>query len=295
MANTGDNHMPTIGYTTMALVAFAANSVLCRIALRDGTVDAATFSTIRLISGAVTLLLVARWSRRLTKPVIGSWASAGLLAVYAVPFSFAYTSLSAGTGALILFGSVQVTMLVAARRSGERPRVAQWVGLSLALVGLLVLVFPGLTAPPLTAAVLMTIAGVSWGVYSMRGRGGANPLAETTNNFVRAVPLVVAVSLVTLPRFHIETSGIFFSVVSGAVTSGLGYVAWYAALRSLTGIQAAVVQLLVPILAAIGGVMFLSEAISARLMLATIMVLGGVALAIVARERLLHRAEASAA
>lgn len=284
--------MPTIGYTTAALVAFAANSVLCRIALLHATVDAATFSTIRLISGAVTLLLVTAWSQRRALPVTGSWTSAGLLAVYAVPFSFAYTSLSTGTGALILFGSVQVTMLAAALRSGERPHVVQWFGSSFALAGLVVLVFPGLTAPPLTAAVLMAIAGASWGAYSLRGRGTANPLAQTTDNFVRAVPLVVAVSLVTLPHAHIETTGVVLSVASGAIASGLGYVAWYAALRGLTGMQAAVVQLSVPILAAGGGVIFLTEAISARLVLSTIMVLGGIALAIVGHERLFRGAEA---
>lgn len=287
--------MPTIGYTTAALVAFAANSVLCRIALLHATVDAATFSTIRLISGAVTLLLVTAWSQRRALPVTGSWTSAALLAVYAVPFSFAYTSVSTGTGALILFGSVQVTMLVAVLRAGERPHVAQWFGLSFALAGLVVLVSPGLTAPPLTAAVLMAIAGASWGAYSLRGRGTANPLAQTTDNFVRAVPLVVAVSLVTLPHAHLETRGVVLSVASGAIASGLGYVAWYAALRGLTGMQAAVVQLSVPILAAAGGVIFLTEAISARLVLSTIMVLGGIALAIVGRERLLRGAEASAA
>ena len=272
---------PTVAYTTLALVAFAANSVLCRVALRDAVVDAATFSTIRIISGAVTLLLVTVASG--TPGMTGSWTSAGLLAAYAVPFSFAYTGLSAGTGALIMFGTVQVTMLAAALRSGERPHVAQWTGLSLALAGLVVLVFPGLTSPPLTAAVLMAVAGVTWGLYSVRGRGKTNPLADTTGNFVRAVPFVVAVSLVTLPRMHIEAGGVALAVASGAVASGVGYVIWYAALRGLTGMQSAIVQLSVPVLTALGGVIFLTETISIRLVLSAVLVLGGIALTLVGR------------
>ena len=284
--------MPAVAYTTMALVAFAANSILCRIALREAAVDAATFSTIRIISGAATLLLVTVASG--TPGVTGSWTSAGLLAAYAVPFSFAYTGLSAGTGALIMFGTVQVTMLAAALRSGERPLMAQWIGLGLALAGLVVLVFPGLMSPPLTAAVLMVVAGVTWGLYSVRGRGETNPLPDTTGNFVRAVPLVVAVSLVTLPRMHIEARGVALAVASGAVASGLGYVIWYAALRALTGLQSAIVQLAVPVLAAVGGVIFLTETISLRLVLSGVLVLGGIALAILSRERRSRRAEATA-
>ena len=274
-----------VAYTLVALVAFAANSILCRVALRDATVDPATFSTIRLIAGAGTLALVTAWNQRAALADAGSWTSAALLTIYAVPFSFAYVSLSAGTGALILFGSVQVTMLIAALGSGERPHVGQWAGLTMALAGLVILVFPGLTAPPLTAAVLMATAGVSWGAYSWRGRSSTNPLAHTTGNFVRAVPFVVAVSLVSLSRTHVEARGIVLAAASGALASGLGYVAWYAALRGLTGMQAAVVQLSVPMLAAMGGVAFLAEGVSVRLVLSTIVVLGGIALAIASRRR----------
>ena len=274
-----------VAYTLVALVAFAANSILCRVALRDATVDPATFSTIRLIAGAGTLALVTAWNQRAALADAGSWTSAALLTIYAVPFSFAYVSLSAGTGALILFGSVQVTMLIAALGSGERPHVGQWAGLTMALAGLVILVFPGLTAPPLTAAVLMATAGVSWGAYSWRGRSSTNPLAHTTGNFVRAVPFVVAVSLVSLSRTHVEARGIVLAAASGALASGLGYVAWYAALRGLTGMQAAVVQLSVPMLAAMGGVAFLAEGVSVRLVLSTIVVLGGIALAIAGRRR----------
>ena len=278
--------MQTIGYAALALIAFAGNSVLCRLALHDGAIDPASFSTIRVTSGAATLLLVTLATRRDRSGLAASWTSAAMLALYAIPFSFAYASLSTGTGALILFGSVQVTMLAAAVRSGERTHAIEWVGLTAALGGLLYLVLPGLAAPPLMAAALMGLAGFSWGIYSLRGRSGSNPLAQTTANFVRAIPFVLVASLATLWRFHASPRGATLAVASGALASGLGYVAWYAALRGLTRMRAAIVQLAVPILAAVGGVVFLAEAISVRLVLSTIMVLGGIGLAIVWRERL---------
>ena len=173
-------------FTTLALIAFAANSVLCRLALRDGAIDAASFSTIRLISGAATLLLLTAGTRKTASRAEGSWASAALLFLYAVPFSFAYIGLSAGTGALILFGCVQLTMMIAAIQSGERPQPLQWLGIALACAGLLYLVLPGLTAPPLTSACLMALAGCAWGMYSLRGRGAASPLVQTSSNFARS-------------------------------------------------------------------------------------------------------------
>ena len=271
-------------YAALALVAFAANSLLCRVALRQAAIDPATFTTIRVISGAATLMLVMRWSRRDTAPA-GSWLSAAMLSLYAVPFSFAYVSLTTATGALILFGAVQTTMLTAALRSGERPRLAEWLGLAVALGGLVYLVLPGLEAPPLTAAALMALAGFSWGIYSLRGRRTGNPLADTTINFVRSVPLVLVISAVTIGRFHAELRGTLLAVLSGAVTSGLGYVAWYSALRGLTAARAALVQLAVPVLAAAGGIVVLSEPISTRLVLSAIMVLGGIALAVIAKRQ----------
>lgn len=280
--------MRTMSYTALALVAFSANSVLCRIALRDATIDAATFSTIRFTAGAAMLLLVAGWTPRAPAETAGSWTSAAVLFLYAMPFSFAYIGLSAGTGALILFGCVQVTMMVAALRSGERPHPLQWFGIGMALAGLVYLVFPGLTAPPLSSAILMALAGLFWGIYSLRGRGAVNPLAQTTSNFVRSIPLVLAASLLTVSQFHLEPKGVLLAVASGALTSGLGYVVWYAALRGLTTTRAAAVQLSVPILAALGGIIFLAEALSMRLLLSAVMVLGGVALALVGRERLSH-------
>jgi drug/metabolite transporter (DMT)-like permease len=287
--------MRTISFTAFALVAFAANSVLCRIALRHATIDAATFSTIRLTAGAATLLLISTRTRRGTSSAKSSWISAGMLFLYAVPFSFAYTRLSTGTGALILFGCVQMTMMIAALLSGERPHPLQWFGLTLALTGLVYLVLPGLEAPSFAGATLMAIAGVSWGVYSLRGRSAVNPLAQTTNNFLRTVPLVLAVSLLARSQFHVERQGILLAIASGALASALGYVVWYEALRGLTATRAAAVQLLVPILAASGGVIFLAEAVSARLLLSAVMVLGGIALTLIGRERLSHNAGTSAA
>jgi drug/metabolite transporter (DMT)-like permease len=277
-----DQRSATIAYTAMALVAFAANSVLCRMALREGAIDAASFSTLRFGSGAVILVLLASRGQRPLFPLSGSWTSAAVLALYALPFAFAYTQLSTGTGALVLFGSVQVTMLVAALVSGERPHVVQWVGLIVALAGLVILVLPGLTAPSPLGAALMATAGVAWGFYSLWGRGASDPLSLTTGNFVRVVPLVIAGSILVVPRIHAEPAGIVLALLSGAVASGLGYVAWYAALRKLSAMRASVLQLAPPPIAAASGVVLLGEMVTLRLVLSTILVLGGIALAIVA-------------
>lgn len=278
--------MRTISCTILALVAFAANSVLCRVALQNGAIDAASFSAIRLAAGAATLLSLTAFRGKSPTKVTGSWLSAGLLFLYAVPFSFAYTRLTAGTGALLLFGSVQMTMVGAALWTGERPRFLQWFGLGLALAGIIYLLLPGLAAPPPVGAALMTLAGVSWGGYTLRGRGSGSPLAQTASNFVRSVPLVLALSLIAMPQVHVTLEGASFAVASGALASALGYVVWYVALRGLTATAAAVVQLAVPILAAAGGVIFLREIISGRLILSAVLVLGGIALALLGRERI---------
>jgi drug/metabolite transporter (DMT)-like permease len=271
--------MQTAIYTILALIAFAANSVLCRVALRNGAIDPASFSTIRFASGALTLLLVTSFTgkRALTA---GSWASAGILFLYAIPFSFAYTRLSASAGALILFGVVQLTMISAGLWAGERPRPSQWFGLGLSLVGLIYLLLPGIGTPSLPGAALMGMAGFFWGVYSLRGRGAASPLAQTSSNFVRSVPLLLSASLLTIPQLHIEGIGALFAVMSGVAASGAGYVIWYSALRGLSATRAAVVQLAVPILAAAGSVAFLGETLSPRLVIASVMVLCGIAIAI---------------
>ena len=276
--------MQTAIYTILALVAFAANSVLCRVALRNGAIDPASFSTIRFASGALTLLLVTSFTGKRSLAA-GSWTSAVILFLYAIPFSFAYTRLSAAAGALILFGVVQLTMITAGLWKGERPRPLQWFGAGLSIVGLVYLLLPGIGTPSLPGATLMSLAGFGWGAYSLRGRGAASPLAQTTNNFVRCIPLLLIASLVTIPQFHIEGRGALFAVMSGVVASGAGYVIWYSALRGLTATRAAVVQLAVPILAATAGVAFLGEMLSPRLVISSAMVLGGIAIAIGGQTR----------
>lgn len=275
----------TVLCTGFALVAFASNSLLCRQALRHTSIDPASFSTIRLASGSAALLLMLIATRRDTIGLRGTWRSASLLFLYAVPFSFAYVGLSAGTGALILFGAVQLTMLGGAVVSGVRPHALQWTGLVLALFGLVYLVMPGLAAPSPSSCGLMAIAGVAWGAYSLRGRGSTDPLADTAGNFARAAPLAIAVSLVACSHASWSAEGALLAVLSGVLASGAGYVAWFAALSGLTATSAASVQLAVPVIAAAGGVMFLSEPITWRLTFSAALILSGVALAVVRTER----------
>lgn len=282
-------------YTCLALVAFAANSLLCRLALGAHTIDAASFTTIRLAAGAAMLTIVRRSSRmpnvrtpngERSVASLLSWRSAVALFAYAVAFSFAYVSLPVATGALILFGAVQTTMLATALRSGERPRPLEWIGFAMAVAGLAYLVSPGLTAPSASGSMLMAASGIAWGWYSLWGRRGTNPIAETTINFVRAAPLAVIVSLVMAGSMHATGRGALLAASSGAVTSGLGYVAWYAALPRLTATRAATVQLATPMLTALGGVLFLSEKVSARLGISAALILGGIATAVFSRLRL---------
>lgn len=274
----------TIVFTTLALVAFAANSVLCRMALRDLVIDAATFSTLRLAAGAATLALVVRRNPRSPRGAARGWQPAVVLFLYAVPFSFAYLRLTAGTGALILFAGVQLTMIAGALVSGERLGSGQWLGLGAALAGLVYLVRPGLTAPAPLGAALMAVAGVGWGTYSLKGRAETDPLASNAGNFSRAVPLALAVNLLAFEQFHLEIRGALLAIASGSLASGVGYVLWYAALRGLTATRAAVVQLSVPVLAALAGIVLLGEPATVRLALSTVAVLGGIALVLVGRE-----------
>jgi len=269
------------------MLAFAANSVLCRLALGATTIDAASFTAIRLGSGAAMLVLLAAGRRReIISGQRGSWRSAVMLFLYAAAFSFAYRNLSAGTGALILFASVQLTMLLYAIFSGERPGAAEWFGLALAFGGLVYLVSPGLSAPPALNAGLMTIAGVAWGVYSLRGRGSTDALGVTAGNFLRSVPfaLIATFATLVLGTAHATQRGVLLAILSGALTSGIGYAIWYAALRSLTATRAALVQLSVPIIAALGGVALVQEKVTARLVIASLLVLSGIALAVSTRS-----------
>jgi drug/metabolite transporter (DMT)-like permease len=265
--------------TALALLCFALNSLLCRLALKPGAIDAASFSTLRVAAGAAMLgILWASRGRGPRAPAGGRWLPAALLFLYAVPFSFAYLGLDVGPGALLLFGAVQATMITAGLVRGERPRLVEWIGLALALAGLAYLAWPGLAAPPLWSSLWMAGAGVAWGFYSLRGRGAVDPLRDTARNFLLALPLTAGVSLVTWRSAHLSGRGILLAIASGAVASGLGYVAWYAALRRLTATRAAAVQLAVPALAAGLGVVALGESLTPRLLLAATLILGGVAL-----------------
>jgi drug/metabolite transporter (DMT)-like permease len=265
--------------TAASLLAFAGNSLLCRLALTRTAIDAASFTTVRVVSGAVVLIMMVHF-RSGTKHTGGSWLSALALLLYAAGFSFAYVKLTAGTGALLLFGAVQATMISVGVLRGERLSVIQWSGLLLAYAGLVTLVLPGLAAPPLVSAALMVLAGVAWGVYSLRGKGAGDPTAVTAGNFMRAVPLAVLVSTLTFRLRSVDLNGVLYAVASGAVASGMGYVIWYTALRTLRATSAATVQLSVPVIAATGGVLMLHEPITVRLVVAAIAILGGVAVVV---------------
>lgn len=281
-----------------ALVGFAANSLLCRAALGTRSIDAASFTAVRLASGALVLWLLARLiagraatgasAAEVAKAGVrgaGSWGSAAALLLYAVAFSFSYLRLTAATGALILFASVQATMIAVGVARGERPRALEWLGFLIAAGGLVALTLPGLAAPDPAGAALMAAAGVAWGVYSLRGRGAARPLATTADNFLRTIPLAAPLAIAGALDGHATASGAGLAIASGAIASGIGYSLWYAALPQLAATRAAIIQLSVPVLAAAGAAAFLGEAITARLAGAAAAIVGGIALAIVAKQR----------
>jgi drug/metabolite transporter (DMT)-like permease len=275
--------------TSCALVAFAANSIIARVALGPGAIDPTSYVSLRIVSGAVVLWVVATFSGRRRAALRPEWRTAAWLALYAVPFSFAYVGLSTGTGAVLLFGAVQATMLLAAYVAGERLGHLQWAGLGLAATGIIYLIWPGLEAPSLQASMLMLLAGIAWGVYSLRGRRAADPIATTAANFLYATPLLlpVVVGAVLLDAMTVTAEGAALALLSGTIASGLGYVLWYAALRRLSAGRAAIVQLLVPVIAAVGGVVLLGESASWRLLISTLAILGGVAAALHRRPRVL--------
>jgi drug/metabolite transporter (DMT)-like permease len=268
-------------YTIFALVCFAFNSILCRLALKTDEIDAPAFTVIRLAAGAVTLLAIfSVFDKKKAVKDQGNWFSAFFLFAYAICFSFAYLGLTTATGALVLFGSVQLTMIVTALVKGERPRLVEWLGLILAFGGLVYLVLPGLEAPPVGHAGLMISAGVAWGFYTLRGRGSTDPLADTAGNFLRALPFVLLTALPFVAQIHLSREGVLLAVLSGTVASGIGYAVWYAALRFHNATRAAVLQLSVPALATLGGVILLAESVSMRLLLASALILGGIGLVI---------------
>lgn len=268
-------------WTVLALMAFAANSILCRMALSERLIDPAEFTVIRVFSGALVLATITGFRRTGPLRIGGSWISAGAMVLYAIPFSFAYLRLSAGIGALILFFAVQVTMIAGDMARGRRPLMREWLGLPVALSGLIFLLWPGVQSPEPWGAGLMTVAGVSWGFYSLRGKDNRDAVALTAGNFMRASLLVIPFLLFSLTGTSVTLRGVMLAIVSGAIASGLGYVVWYRALRSIAATQAAVVQLLVPLLTAIAGVVLLDEAFSLRLLISGTVIAGGVAVAVI--------------
>ncbi|BES70478.1 DMT family transporter [Marinobacter nanhaiticus D15-8W] len=271
--------------TTLAMLAFAANSVLGRMALDTGNIDAASFTFIRLVSGAAMLWGLV-WIRvgRPSSEDRGSWFSGAMLFLYAICFSYAYLSLDTGTGALILFGLVQLTMIGWGLVKGERPSVLQWTGTVMAVGGLVYLLSPGVTAPSLTGALLMALAGVAWGVYSLRGRGVSQPLVVSSDNFLRSVPMALVALLLAIPMWEVDLHGVVLAMLSGAVASAIGYAIWYTALSGLTATRAASVQLSVPVIAAAFGVALLAEPVTVRLVVSAVIILGGIALVILSRR-----------
>ncbi|MBG1231633.1 DMT family transporter [Aestuariivirga litoralis] len=270
--------------TALALLAFAGNSLLCRLALKATTIDAATFTSVRLLSASLALWLILHFSKRV-RPSLGNWHSAAALFVYAAGFSLAYINLTAGTGALLLFSAVQITMIGAGLARGERLTALQTVGVVLAVAGLIGLVLPGLTAPPPASAALMILAGIAWGVYSLRGAGASDPTNVTAGNFIRTLPMTLIFSMMFFMQFHFDALGLIYAIASGAITSGIGYAIWYGVLPHLRATQAATLQLSVPVIAAFGAVFLLGEAASLRLLLASICILSGIALVIQQRAR----------
>lgn len=261
------------------MLAFAGNSILCRLALKNTAIDAASFTSIRLFSAALALwviLLLRRGGGKFS----GSWLSAFALFAYAAGFSFAYINLKAGTGALLLFGSVQTSMISFGLWRGERFNALQIAGFLSAVIGLVVLVFPGLSSPPIVSSALMIFAGVAWGIYSLRGRGSGDPTMMTAGNFIRTLPLASILSLMAWDQMQLDQTGVLLAIASGAVTSGIGYAIWYSVLPSLKATEAATVQLSVPVIAAIGGILLIGEPLSLRSVLASLAILAGISLVI---------------
>jgi drug/metabolite transporter (DMT)-like permease len=301
MTDSPPNHLRAILLTTLTMLCFATNSILARLALREQEIDAGTFTAVRIMAGALVLVLLTSWQQgRLSAAMVhGSWRAAVALFGYAAAFSFAYLWLDAGVGALILFATVQITMIGVGMLRGERPLPAEWFGLALAMAGLVYLVSPDLTtpgpAPSLPGAALMAVSGIAWGSYSLAAKGTPFPTAATAANFVRAVPFAGAILLAVwlADRPHASQVGLGLAMISGGVTSGLGYTIWYMALRDLSASRAAIVQLTVPVIAAVAGVVLLDEHMTLRLAFAGAAILGGVALALTGKRKLDRKSQAS--
>ena len=283
-------YIKIIASTVFALFAFAANSVFCRLALGDEAIDATSFTSVRLFSGIIILFILMQFTSHVSKPqsslkanAKGSWLAAIMLFTYAVTFSFGYISLDTGTGALILFGAVQITMILFNVISGSRLHYSEWLGLTCAFIGFVYLILPSITTPSLTGFILMSVSGMAWAFYTLLGRKSKHALSDTAFNFLRTSPFILILVLLSFNNLHISSNGFLLAVLSGAIASGIGYFVWYIALSGLSVTQAAVLQLFVPIIAALGGVIFTSESITLRLIESSILVLGGILLVILGR------------
>lgn len=273
--------LKTIAFTCFSLIAFAGNSVLCRLALGENKLDAASFTIIRLLSGIVMLLLIsqvvnAKNNSHRSFTTKQNWLSSSALFLYAVTFSYAYISLDTGIGALILFGAVQITMILASLTSGNKLHVAEWIGMLTAFSGFVYLIKPSLTTPSLTGFILMTISGIAWGIYTLRGKKSQQPINDSTNNFLFTFPFIITLLIIEFNHTNLSQQGVILALISGAIASGMGYTVWYMAVKGLSTMQASVVQLLVPVIAATGGVIFAQEMISKRLVLSAMLILGGI-------------------
>ena len=276
----------TVLFTGLALIAFAANSVLCRLALGGSAIDASTFTIVRLLSGVIVLTVILNISKinsNSSPSTKGSWPASIALFLYAITFSFAYVTLETATGALILFGSVQITMILLSIFSGNRLHISEWVGMAIAFAGFVYLVLPGVTTPSVIGFFLMTVSGIAWGVYTLKGRGSKSPIMDTAFNFLRTLPFVIILAIITIKYAHYSSEGILLAALSGGIASGIGYLIWYIALSGLSVTQAAVLQLLVPVIAAVGGIIFVSESISLRLAVSSTMILGGILMVVLGR------------
>lgn len=278
--------MRTVILTTLALIAFAANSVLCRMALGDESIDAANFTIIRLLSGALVLYMLFKLKSKniSTSTTKGNWFSSSMLFLYAITFSFAYITLDTATGALILFGAVQITIILYSIITGHKLKLLEWVGAFISFLGFIYLILPGVTSPSLVGFILMSIAGIAWGIYTVKGKVSKDSLADTTFNFLKTIPFVLIVFVFTFNNGHYSSEGILLAIISGGITSGIGYTIWYLAIRGLTSVQSAVVQLLVPVIAAFGGVLFISEVITYRLTISSVLILGGILLVVIGKN-----------
>lgn len=266
-----------------AMTAFAANSLLCRLALKHAQIDAASFTSIRILSGAAALWIIIRLQGKV-KYAGGSWIAAFALFSYAASFSFAYTSLPAGTGALLLFGAVQTTMILYGLRSGERLNWRQGAGLAIAVSGLIAFMLPGVSAPSLPGATLMLIAGGAWGAYSLLGKTSIDPLVTTASNFYCAIPYTIVLSLMLMPEMRMNGTGVALAILSGAIASGMGYAIWYQVVRESKTTSAAIMQLSVPVIAAVGGIGILGEAFTINMLLSSMAILGGIAVILLGKS-----------